>query len=596
MKRLINIIPALPVALILIAVMFQNSCANTTQAPSGGKKDTIPPVIVNISPLPGTVNVPVHKTTVKFTFNEYVTVKESKNIYLSPPLPKAPKHKLKGKSLVVSFESDLDSNTTYTLDITNAVADNREGNLYPGYSLVFSTGPTLDSMVITGTVRDCNTLKPIKGATVMLYKDLADSAVFKSLPSASVKTDDWGFFAIRNIADTTYRLYAMVDEIGNNKYDPETDKIAFIDSVVRPVLVASDTLPELLKYDMLDTVHCMARKSEYELYMFRDETSKQMVKNQDRTGDRTAYISFMAPDVKIDSIWVRNIPADRLIMEFNPTRDSLLMWINDRRRPLDTLHVFVDYLKTDTSGTLSPFTEHLRLARKGGRYRKPSLSSLKHDDTICKVKVLAEPNLVEKQGFKVTFDYPIVNHAFDSLTLTAVNPRQQQSPAKYTVEPDSTDLRSYYVKMVDKMQAGFEYILKLPHRKFRDINGFYNDSLVTKTTLPKDDNLSLMQFNLTGVKYRYIVDLLDEKMTKVLDTQTVTSDGPVVFPYLKAGKYAVRLIQDKNNNGRVDTGNLLLHRLPEKVKFYTLKDGTYLLNLLEGTELEQALDVAKLFE
>ena len=100
--------------------MFQNSCANTTQAPSGGMKDTIPPIIVNIDPLPGTTNVPTHKTTIKFTFDEYVVVKEGKNIFLSPPLDKAPKYKIKGKSLVVYFDSDLDSNTTYTLDISNA--------------------------------------------------------------------------------------------------------------------------------------------------------------------------------------------------------------------------------------------------------------------------------------------------------------------------------------------------------------------------------------------------------------------------------------------------------------------------------------------
>ena len=206
-KRLI--IPAIPVFAILVSVMFQNSCANTTQAPSGGMKDTIPPIIVNIDPLPGTTNVPTHKTTIKFTFDEYVVVKEGKNIFLSPPLDKAPKYKIKGKSLLVYFDSDLDSNTTYTLDISNAIADNREGNMYPGYSLVFSTGPKIDSMVVTGTVRDCNTLQPMKGATVMLYKDLSDSAVFKSRPVAAAKTDGWGYFYIRNISRKLLHLYGQ---------------------------------------------------------------------------------------------------------------------------------------------------------------------------------------------------------------------------------------------------------------------------------------------------------------------------------------------------------------------------------------------------
>lgn len=590
------IIPALAVLAVLTAVMLQNSCANTTQAPSGGRKDTIPPVIVNINPLPGAVNVPVHNASVRFYFDEYITVKNPKNIFLSPPMGKAPKYKLKGKSLIVYFDQDLDSNTTYTLDISDAVADNREGNMFPGYSLVFSTGPKIDSMVVTGTVRDCNTLLPINGATVMLYKDLSDSAVLKSRPYAAAKTDKWGFFAIRNVSDTVYRLYAMVDDIGNNVYDAESDKIAFFDTVIRPTMVATDDLPELLKYDMEDTVRCRARRSEYEFYMFRDEKSRQAVRNRDRLGDRLAYVSFMAPDAQIDSLWIRNIPQDKLIMEFNPTRDSLLIWVNDRRRPLDTLHLFVDYLKTDTSGVLAPATEHFRLARPGGKYRRPALSTLKHDDTICKMKLVAEPRTVERQGFKMSFDFPIISEGFDKMTLTSVNPRQQRKEVPFTVERDSTDLRSYNIKVSEKMQVGYDYILKVPHREFRDINGFYNDSTEHKVALPKDDNLSLLQFNLQNVRHRYIVELLTEKMDKVLDSYTVDSDASVVFPYMQAGKYCVRLTEDINANGRVDTGNLMEHRQPEKVKFYTLRDGSYVINLREGMEIEQSLDVAKLFE
>ena len=113
-----KLIPAVPVALVLGAMMFSHSCANTTTPPSGGDKDTIPPVITNISPLPGTVNVPVHNTQIVITFNEYVTVKDAKGIFLSPPLEKSPKYKIRGKSLVVYFESDLEPNTTYTLDLT----------------------------------------------------------------------------------------------------------------------------------------------------------------------------------------------------------------------------------------------------------------------------------------------------------------------------------------------------------------------------------------------------------------------------------------------------------------------------------------------
>ena len=189
-KILEKLIPGIPVALVLGAMMFSHSCANTTTPPSGGDKDTIPPVITGIYPLPGSVNVPLHNTRIVITFNEYVTVKDAKSIFLSPPLEKSPKYRIRGKSVIVYFESDLEPSTTYTLDLTNAIADNNEGNMYPGYTLMFSTGPVIDSMAITGVVRDCNTLQPMKGVTVMLYKDLSDSAVFKHRPDAAVKTDD----------------------------------------------------------------------------------------------------------------------------------------------------------------------------------------------------------------------------------------------------------------------------------------------------------------------------------------------------------------------------------------------------------------------
>ena len=589
--------PAIPVAIVLGQILFSYSCANTTTPPSGGKKDTIPPMIVGLSPLPGSVNVPVHNTKIHITFDEYVTVKDPKSIFLSPPIEKAPKFKMRGKTVIVYFESDLDTNTTYTLDLTNAIADNNEGNMYPGYTLVFSTGENIDSMGITGTVRDCNTLKPIKGATVMLYRDLADSAVFKQRPAAAVKTDEWGFFAMRNVANADFRLYAIVDEASNNKYDPESDKIAFIDSIIRPKTILNDTLPEFLKYNMKDTFHCIERKSEYELYMFKEKPVKQMIVNKSRVSKRAAYMKFMAPEVKIDSIWVRNIPSKRLIMQLNPEKDSLELWINDRRRLPDTLHVFVDYLKTDTSGLLAPFTEHLKLTEENaGARSKNSRRNIKHDDTICVMNITATPELIEQYGFEFEFKYPLIYESFDSLKLKSINPRQQEKLMKYTVRRDSLNIRKYSLKPEGHLQVGYDYILKVPHRRFRDINGFYNDSSEVKVALPKDDALSSLIVNLNNVKYTYIIDLLNENRDKVIRSYTVSSDTKVTFPYMKKGKYSLRLMQDKNNNGLVDTGSVLEHRQPEKVQFFRLRNGSYILDIPEGAEIEQNINVDELFK
>ena len=595
--KLSNLLPIIPVALILGMMMFSPSCANTTTPPSGGPKDTIPPIITKLYPLDGQINVPRHKTKLVLTFNEYVTVKDPKSLFLSPPLEKSAKFKLQNKSVVVYFENDLDSNKTYTLDVTNAIADNNEGNMFPGYTLVFSTGNQIDSMLLTGIVQDCNTLQPIKGATVMLYKDLADSAVFLHRPDAAVKTDDWGFFCLRNIQDTTYRLFAIIDENNNNIYEPETEKIAFVDSIIRPLVKINDSLPEIQKYDMKDTICCLARNTEYELNVFREKPSKQLIVNKERVGERTAYITFMAPYAQIDSIWIKGVPQDKLLTQFNLQQDSLEIWVNDPRPQPDTLFLNVKYMKTDTLGLLNSFTEEIKLPKpKSALIAKTSRKDIKKEDTTAVFTVDAKPENIEQYGFVVEFKYPLVQDAFDSLNFKSINPRQQESEEKYTVKRDSLNLRKYIITPKNQFQPGYEYILKMPHRKFKDINGFYNDSLDVKVSLPKDDKLSTMMLNMSNVKNKYIVDLLDEKRTKVLRNYIIEKDQTLVFPYLKAGKYSIRITEDLNKNGLVDTGNILEHKQPEKVLFYKLEDGTFLIDIPEMTELEQDIDLAEMFK
>ena len=597
MKKIFSyLLPAIPVTLILGSMVFSHSCANTTTPPSGGPKDTIPPLVTEIYPAVGQVNIPTHKTQLAVKFNEYVVVKDPKSLFLSPPLEKSPQFKLKGKSVVIFFENDLDSNKTYTLDLTNAIADNNEGNMFPGFTLVFSTGDRIDSMMVTGTVQDCNTLQPIKGATVMLYKDHADSAVFLKRPDAAVKTDDWGFFCLRNIQDTVYRMYAVIDENNNNKYEAESEKIAFLDTLFRPVGVVADSLHELMKFDMKDTVNCLSRVSEMELNIFREKPTKQLIVNKERIGERTAYITFMAPYAQIDSIWIKGVPKEKLITQFNLVQDSLEIWVNDPKVQPDTLFLNVKYMKTDTLGVLQSTVEEIKLAKpKSLLVGKSAKKDIKKEDTTCVFTLEAKPELVEQYGFTMEFKYPVVKEAFDSLIFLSVNPRQQEAFGKYTVTQDSLNLRKYTIMPVEKLQAGWEYYLKVPHRRFTDINGFYNDSTEVKVSLPSDDKLSSLYLVLTGVEAKYIVDLLNEKRDNVIRSFIVDKDQTLLFPYLKTGKYAIRFTEDKNGNGLVDTGNLLEHRQPEKVKFYKLEDGNNLIEIPEMTELEQNINVGEMF-
>ena len=89
-KRIFRYIPLIPVAAILASVLFSPSCANTTEAPKGGPKDTIPPVITRIVPPPGSVDLPVKGTQIAFTFNEYVTVRNRRESISPLPRPRVP--------------------------------------------------------------------------------------------------------------------------------------------------------------------------------------------------------------------------------------------------------------------------------------------------------------------------------------------------------------------------------------------------------------------------------------------------------------------------------------------------------------------------
>ena len=584
---------------VLSPTFFMHSCANTTQAPTGGKKDTIPPALYWTQPVPGAVNVDTNKTKIVFGFDEYVTIKNQQNIFLSPPQKKAPKAKVKGKNVVVTFEEPLAKGITYTLNFTDAIADNNEGNMFPGFTYVFSTGDNIDSMLVTGTVQDCNTLTPVKGATVMLYKDHSDSAIFKSRPFAACKTDDWGYFCIPYIPDTLYRLYALKDDNNDNIYQSEDGElVGFIDSLIRPVMRVSDTLAEMQKYDMKDTLECRARRSEYEIRLFKEESTKQKLMNKGRSADRHAYVTFMSKNAWIDSLWIKGYKQEQLISQFNLRQDSLEIWINDRRRTPDTLQLYINYRKTnDSTGVFEPSLEHYPLFIEGALPKKTGRAArqdLKHEDTICVYKLTAEPETVEKNGFSIEFAYPIIYENFDSLKFRYINPKQKELKGSFTVEKDSLNLRRYTIRPKEKLLPGYEYFLKVPHRAFRDINGFYSDSTEVKVSLPSDDKLSTIILDMKGVEGKLIVDLLNEKRDKVLRNYIIEKDTQLVFPYLKEGKYSVRVTFDYNKNSMVDTGNILEHRQPEKVAFFKVSENEEYLDLPAATELTQIIEISEL--
>ena len=599
----LRICKLLTIIMLAAYCLHSSSCANTRGAPTGGPKDTIPPVVLNMEPDSNAINFPVVKGKITITFDEYVQLKDpSKNIILSPPQKKRPKTSIKGKSIVVTFEEPLDSNTTYSLNFGNAIVDNNESNPLPFFTYTFSTGTTIDTMMLSGNVYDYATLLPVEGATVSLYHNAKDSSVFNDLPAAVTKTDKWGYFVVRNIKNVPYRVYTIKDENNNNKYDPGLELVGFLDSLYTPNVIMEKGMPQLGIYDMKDTLACMSRPSEIELVMFPEKTTKQYIRDYKRVSERGSYIKFGAPNVQIDSFSIKGIKSSRVLQQLNATKDSLCFWIKDGSMIDDTLFVGIKYLKSDSLNNLVPTAENLKfILPKALRNKDKSNDRSKQGNKEKKRKDLLElslkapPETLDQDGFVLEFPEPLLVAKQDSLRFTMIDPKQQKFNAPYTFTRDTADLKRYILMPVDEFKKGNEYELFIPQFAFKDIYGNTNDSTKLKVSLPNDEKLSSIAMQLTNVDTKYIIELVNDTRDKIFRRYTVTKDSTLLFPYLKEGDYSIRITQDLNANGRLDIGDVLAGKLPEKVRLYRLPGGEAIIKVGERMDIEQSVDLKELF-
>lgn len=599
-------ITATVLLLVLFAAccIFSHSCANTTTAPSGGPKDTLPPVLLKITPEPGNTEFPLTEGKITLLYNEYTVVKTPSDILLSPPTKRKPTAKVKGKNIVVTLPDTLKSDQTYTIDFGQALADNNEGNLAPRLVYAFSTGDSLDSLYFTGKVLDSKNLAPVNKALVAAYIDQSDSACFKSLPDAVVKTDDWGYFVLRNLRDTTYRVYVYTDTDGDFKYNPDEDEVGFLDDPYRPTTVMTDTTYELRPFLMTDTLLCQARLSMMEIYTFKELQTVQYLQNSGRTSERQGFLKFSAAEVQIDELEFVGIPDTSVILQYNPSRDSIDFWINTDYRLDDSLLIRLTYLKTDSTGVLAPAEERLSLAvmkqeqeqqPAGGRRLAGEQQEKQGPDTTFLLKIKAQDETVEQLGVQIESDLPITRIVRDSIRLTETNPKGQQSAKSFTFKQDTADIRRYIITPAEALIKGYDYELTLPQGTFFNLDKLPNAASSAKFKVPQAEDLSTLDLVMTDVEDRYIVELTDEKGSNVIRTYQIDQSQTLRFPYLKAGKYMIRITCDKNRNGFADTGNLLEHKQPETVRFYENAPGVKVMEILESAEIEQTINLKEMF-
>ena len=233
------------------------SCARMGQ-PDGGWFDDTPPRVVSTNPVEKGTKVKSKKVTI--TFDEFIKLEDASNkVVVSPPQIEPADIKSSGKNIIVELNDSLKDNTTYTIDFSDAISDNNEGNPMGNYTYSFSTGERIDTFEVSGNVLDASNLEPVKGILVGLYDDLSDT-VFARKPFIRVsRTDSRGRFVIKGVAPGTYRVYALQDADGDYIYSQKSEMIAFTHETFEPYAkpdVRQDTIwRDTLRIDSIARVN-----------------------------------------------------------------------------------------------------------------------------------------------------------------------------------------------------------------------------------------------------------------------------------------------------------------------------------------------------
>lgn len=604
---------------LLFASAFLCRCA-TIGTPSGGPKDSLPPVIVNLTPANFSTNRSLtDHERIYIEFDEFVQIKDQqKEFFTSPAMKKKPLITLRGRGIMVQLRDTLEPNTTYSLNFSSAIRDNNEGN--PLYSMryVFSTGPEIDSMVVSGYTADSYKVDSMSKSYIWFFPvdsidEVAeyDSTLFKFKPKQIARAETNGIFIAQNLKPIDYRAYAIFDKNDNQMYEPATDQVGYLDDPINPA-----KLPDFaIWYDSLRRYVT----AEPQLYfrMFTDVAfRRQLLQESKRPLQHRAQLFFAAAHPQIESLVFDSIPADKVIIEPETVgKDTLSLWFNLPPEALpDTIKGTMIYYKHDTANVLRLDTAKLKLAWRKIESKEEERARAKEDRDRRKAEAQGEEYVPPKKEnpFKfnlptsgeinpeehlwVEFDYPLAE--FDSMAVTLTRTLPEAQPEQRTVHfvRDTAKLRRYQIRS-NWEQAG-NYELTIPAGAIRNIAGEQNDTIVGKYTVYDPAKFATLTVQLTGKdpNATYVVQQVDASGRMQQEKLGVTpSSGPITLNYIKPGEIQIRLIEDKNSNGKWDTGNVVERRQPERSELYVNDEGETIFATKANWEIEVTIDVDKLF-
>ena len=571
-------------------VIIGYSCASMG-TPDGGPYDEMPPKFLGSSPKLHAVNV--KSTKFELEFDEFIKLeKASEKVVVSPPQLEQPEIKVMGKKVVGELLDTLKDGVTYTIDFSDAIVDNNEGNPMGHFTYSFSTGSSIDTMEVSGTVLNAADLEPIKGIQVGLHKNLNDSA-FTKLPFDRVsRTDSRGHFSIRGVAPGKYRIYALMDGNQNYLFDSKTEAIAFSDSIIIPSMMPAtrqDTIwKDTLTIDTIKTVgYTRFMPDDIILRVFKEENTRQYFSRGQRDKENHFILKFSAKADTLPILTGLNFDAtDAFVVEPNIGNDSICYWIKDSLvYQMDTLEIQMDYLFTDSLNQLVPKTDTIYLANKLTREQKEKLAK---KEAEAKEK---ERKKKEKKGEKIAPEpTPFLNMKVDAPSSFDINKnillsfeepviRMDTSAIHISVKEDTLWVKTPFLLVADSVvprqyeilaswEPEKEYKLQIDSAAILGLYGLHTNKVEQTLKVKKQDEYGTLLLNLPGVEQTCIVELLDSS-GKVLRQQAVTPEGTADFYYLAPKTtYYIRMFDDRNGNKLWDTGVFEEGIQPEEVYYF----------------------------
>lgn len=579
---------------VVAAALLLAACASIGR-PEGGPRDMTPPVMVSSTPAPGSVNV--SNGRIDIVFDENITLDDPMNkIVVSPPQKKQAQISSNGRRVRITLRDTLRDSTTYTVDLADAVRDLNEGNILDGLAIDFSTGPSIDTLMISGIVFEGRTLEPAQGMIVGVYSTPVADTALTTLPMERItKTNALGRFTIRNLKPGSYRVFA-INDLNHDFHWDRSEDIAFLDRDISPSTMAievTDTFTDAAGNDSLVTRPATRFLPDDILLTWFNENYKPLylVKHERPDAGRLTLEMSTRSDSLPQLTLLNTVRAgarlDReAVLQSSPGLDSLTYWLRDTTLiGSDTLKIAARYLHTDTLDNITFTTDTLTFALRQAKKKK------KRDEETDSVPKLEFVNIgissrqPQDLNIPLLFETSAPTASIDSAGFRIeelVDSIWMPVAARIPSPPDSLQPMKLLTEMTWKPKT--KYRVTIDSLAVTDIYGNHNRPFVQEVSTHAIEDYAALFFNIGDLgPDSAIVELLSSDKPVRLEP---VRNGVATFEYVTPGAYYARLFIDRNHNGRWDTGSVADTVQPEDVFYFSKK-----LNLKKNWDVEQQWNI-----